>query len=104
MSPDLKTVYALWTDDALFDAGVVQTMDTTTGAVDSYTIRWTEKTPYSLLVNTNGSMTIFMYAVNDQTNVITAEKCTLTLSGSDAHLSDCLDATELFIGGTPWTT
>ena len=99
MSPDLKTLYAMWTNPGM-NLGFIQTVDVQSGAVTSYTM---SGIPYALLVNSNGNTEIVTIKIttNGQAKYF---KCKLSLAGSSATTTNCAEADDLFTGGQPWTS
>lgn len=100
MSPDIKTMYGMWTNQQ-GEVGWIQTMDTATGNVTTYSLGADSNVPYSLLVDTAGDMMLVTYQNTEDGTEYT--KCKLTLSGGNAKQTDCDVDNSLYTSGQPWT-
>ena len=101
MSPDLKTMYALWTNQQM-TFGWIQTLDVSSGSVKTYSLP-TGGVPYSLLVDSKGDMVLVSFET-DRDGVNEYTKCKLSLADGNAKTSDCEVDNTLFTSGQPWTT
>lgn len=102
MSPDMKTMYGMWTNQQ-GQVGWIQTIDVASGSVTTYSLGGESHVPYSLLVDSAGDMVLVSYETTKD-NVNEYTKCKLTLSSGDAKQTDCEVDNTLFTSGQPWTT
>jgi hypothetical protein len=103
ITPDLKTVYSLWTTMQASAAFVIS-VDLESGSTKTYTLEsGRQSVPYALLVDESGHMEIVI-SKHLTSGGNEYSSCLLVLEGGDAKTSHCQERDELYLGGMPWTT